>query len=50
MALRRDRSFPFSVFGPVLLDALRAFAETCFSEGMMWIVHQLGSFGNLLAF
>src|SRR5450759_856876 len=34
MALQRDCSFPFCVVGPVLLDALRRFAETCFSEAM----------------
>jgi hypothetical protein len=48
MALRRDCCFPLFVFGPVLLMALRRLAETCFSEAMMWFVHQLGSFGNLL--
>ena len=36
MALRRDCSFPFCVIGPVLLAALRRFAETCFSEAMLY--------------
>jgi hypothetical protein len=47
--LRRDCSFPLFVFGPVLLIALRRFAEACLSEAMVWFAHQLGSFGNLLA-
>jgi len=50
MALRCDCSFPLVVFGPVLLMALRRFAETCFSEAMMWFAYQLASFGNLLAY
>ena len=29
--------------------ASRRFAETCFPEAIVWIAHQLGSFGNLLA-
>src|SRR6516164_955129 len=32
IALRRDRRFPFSVFGPVLLSALRRLASICRNE------------------
>ncbi len=32
MALRRERRLPASVFGPVLLRALRRFASVCLSD------------------
>jgi hypothetical protein len=47
-ALRLNCCFPLLVFAPVLLIALRRFAEACFSEAIVWLAHQLASFGNLL--
>src|SRR5207245_9306501 len=35
MALHRDCCFPSSVFGPVLLSALRRFALSCLSDVML---------------
>lgn len=34
MALLRNRLFPFSVFGPVLLSALRRLASICLGDAM----------------
>jgi hypothetical protein len=49
VALPQDCGFLFCVMGLVVLNALRRFAEGCFSDAIAWLAYQAGSFGNLPA-